>query len=101
MADEDQDGKAAPDDRGIPDDMKSVGNIPVRVTTVLGTTTIPVNTMLKLGRGAVVELDRKTSDSIDLYANKQLVARGELVETEDGRLAVTITEILKSRLSEL
>ena len=103
MADN-QDGGEAPPRRkksGIPDNMRAVGDIPVKVTTVLGTATIRVNEMLKLDRGAIVELNRKIGDAIDIYANNQLVARGELVEGEDGRLAVTMTEILKSKLSEL
>ena len=85
----------------IPDSMRAVGDIPVKVSIVLGTATIQVSDMLKLDRGAVVELDHKVGDSIEIYANNQLVARGELVENGDGRLAVTMTDIMKSKMSEL
>ncbi len=47
------------------------------------------------GRGAVVELDRKVGEAIDIYVNNRLVARGEVVVVED-RLGVTMTEIIKT-----
>ena len=54
-----------------------------------------VSQLLKLGRGAVVELDRKVGEAIDIYVNNRLVARGEVVVVED-KLGVTMTEIVKS-----
>lgn len=53
-----------------------------------------VNQLLKLGRGAVVELDKKVGEPIDIYVNNRLVARGEVVVVED-RIGVTMTEIIK------
>ena len=50
--------------------------------------------LLKLGRGTVVELDRKVGEAIDIYVNNRLVARGEVVVVDD-RLGVTMTEIIK------
>jgi len=52
--------------------------------------------LLRLGRGAVVELDRKIGDSIDIMVNNRLVARGEVVMVDDSRLGVTMTEIIKA-----
>jgi flagellar motor switch protein FliN/FliY len=54
-----------------------------------------VSQLLKLGRGAVVELDRKLGEAIDIYVNNRLVARGEVVMVDDNRLGVTMTEIVK------
>ena len=54
-----------------------------------------VSQLLKLGRGAVVELDRKVGEAIDIYVNSRRVARGEVVVVED-KLGVTMTEIIKS-----
>jgi len=54
-----------------------------------------VSQLLKLGRGAVVELDRKVGEAIDIYVNNRLVARGEVVLVDD-KLGVTMTEIIKS-----
>ena len=75
-------------------DLEAVFDIPVQVSAVLGKARIQVSGLLKLGRGAVVELDRKVGEAIDIYVNNRLVARGEVVVVED-RLGVTMTEIIK------
>lgn len=76
-------------------DLEAVFDIPVHVSAVLGKSRMQVSELLKLGRGAVVELDRKVGEAIDIYVNNRLVARGEVVVVED-RLGVTMTEIIKS-----
>ena len=76
-------------------DLEAVYDIPVQVSAVLGRASMQVNQLLKLGRGAVVELDRKVGEAIDIYVNNRLVARGEVVVVEE-RLGVTLTEIIKS-----
>ena len=76
-------------------DLDAVYDIPVQVSAVLGKSTMQVNQLLKLGRGAVVELDRKVGEAIDIYVNNRLVARGEVVVV-DERLGVTMTEIIKA-----
>jgi flagellar motor switch protein FliN/FliY len=76
-------------------DLEAVYEIPVKVSAVLGQATMQVNQLLKLGRGAVVELDRKVGEPIDIYVNNRLVARGEVVIV-DERLGVTMTEIIKT-----
>jgi flagellar motor switch protein FliN/FliY len=76
-------------------DLEAVYDIPVTVSAVLGKTTMQVSQLLKLGRGAVVELDRKLGEAIDIYVNNRLVARGEVVMVDDTRLGVTMTEIVK------
>ena len=77
-------------------DLRAVYDVPVQVSAVLGKATLQVSQLLKLGRGAIVELDRKVGEAIDIYINDRLVARGEVVIVED-RLGVTMTEILKSK----
>lgn len=77
-------------------ELEAVYDIPVTVSAVLGKTTMQVNQLLKLGRGAVVELDRKLGEAIDIYVNNRLVARGEVVMVDDSRLGVTMTEIVKA-----
>jgi flagellar motor switch protein FliN/FliY len=76
-------------------DLEAVYDIPIQVSAVLGKATMQVSQLLKLGRGAVVELDRKVGEAIDIYVNNRLVARGEVVVVED-RLGVTMTEIIKT-----
>ena len=75
-------------------DLEAVFDVPVKVSAVLGKTNIPVNNLLRLGPGSIVELDRKVGEAIDIYVNNRLVARGEVVLVED-RLGITMTEIIK------
>ena len=79
-------------------DVGAVYNVPVQVSAVLGRATMPVSQLLKLGRGAVVELDRRVGEAIDIYVNNRLVARGEIVVMDD-RLGITMTEIIKAERS--
>ncbi len=89
-------GEAAKDDQPITsNDLDAVYGIPVEVAAVLGKAEMQVSHLLKLGRGAVIELDRKVGEAIDIYVNNRLVARGEVVVVED-RLGITMTEIIKS-----
>jgi flagellar motor switch protein FliN/FliY len=77
-------------------ELEAVYDIPVTVSAVLGRTSMQVSQLLKLGRGAVVELDRKLGEAIDVYVNNRLVARGEVVMVDDNRLGITMTEIVKT-----
>jgi flagellar motor switch protein FliN/FliY len=79
-------------------DLEAVYEVPVQISAVLGRATMQVSQLLKLGRGAVVELDRKVGEAIDIYVNNRLVARGEVVIV-DERLGVTMTEIVKAERS--
>lgn len=105
---EDTDGGGAPapmqSPSGLPEvtdlpksarDLEAVYDIPVTVSAVLGKANMQVSQLLRLGRGAVIELDRKVGEAIDIYVNNRLVARGEVVVVED-RLGVTMTEIIKT-----
>jgi flagellar motor switch protein FliN/FliY len=76
-------------------DLQAVYDIPVQLSAVLGKAIMPVSQLLRLGRGAVVELDRRVGESIDILVNNRLVARGEVVIVDD-HLGVTMTEIIKS-----
>jgi flagellar motor switch protein FliN/FliY len=98
---ETDDGDDWGDAADIPDkprsaaDLEAVSNIPVNVSAVLGRTTMSVDTVLKLGRGAVIELNRKVGEPVDVYLNDRLVARGEVVVVDD-KLGITMTEIIKA-----
>ena len=74
--------------------LEAVQDIPVQISVVLGKATMQVSQLLKLGRGAVVELDKKVGEPIDIYVNNRLVARGEVVVVED-KIGITMTEIIK------
>jgi flagellar motor switch protein FliN/FliY len=76
-------------------DLEAVFDVPVQVSAVLGRARMDVGDLLRLGPGAVLELDRKVGEAIDIYVNNRLVARGEVVLVED-KLGVTMTEIIKA-----
>ena len=76
-------------------DLEAVFDVPVTVSAVLGKSSMEVSDLLKLGKGTIVELDRKVGEAIDIYVNDRLVARGEVVLVED-RLGITMTEIIKA-----
>jgi len=77
------------------EDLEAVFDVPVQVSAVLGRARMDVGELLKLGPGAVLELDRKVGEAIDIYVNNRLVARGEVVLVED-KLGVTMTEVIKA-----
>ena len=84
---------------GSAKELEAVYDIPVTISAVLGKATMQVSQLLKLGRGAVVELDRRLGEAIDIYVNNRLIARGEVVMVDNTRLGVTMTEIVKSERS--
>lgn len=87
----------APDESDVirsAQELEAVFDIPVAVSAVLGKSKLQVSQLLRIGKGAVIELDRKVGEAIDIYVNNRLVARGEVVVVED-RLGVTMTEIIK------
>lgn len=90
------DAEPAPSPIGQPtvDQLSAVYDIPVQLSAVLGKTTMPVSQLLRLGRGAVVELDRKVGEPVEIYVNNRLVARGEVLVVDD-HLGITMTEIVK------
>jgi len=67
----------------------------VELRAVLGTADLPISQLLKLGRGAVVELDRKVNESIDVYVEGRRIAKADVQVVED-HLAIAITEVMKS-----
>ena len=86
------------DDFDIPSsaaDLEAVYDIPVKVSAILGKTKMKISQLLKLNKGAIIELDRKVGEAIDIYVNNNLVARGEVVVVDD-KLGITMTEIVKS-----
>lgn len=82
-------------DENVVKELEAIYDVPVQIAAVLGKANMQVSQLLKLGRGAVVELDRKVGEAIDIYVNDRLVARGEVV-IMDEKLGITMTEIIKS-----
>ena len=76
--------------------MNTLDTIEVDITVELGSATMPIHHLLRMGRGAVIELDTVESDPLRIYANNTLIARGE-VQVDDGRLSVALTEKVVKR----
>ena len=74
----------------------AIMRIPVTMQVVLGSATIPVANLMKLGRGAVVPLDHRVGEPVDVVVNGRVVARGEVVvvEEDNSRFGVSLTEIV-------
>lgn len=73
--------------------LNAVYDIPVEISVVLGKTSMPIDRLLKMGVGAVVELNRKIGEAVDIFVNGRLVAKGEVVMVEDN-IGITMTEII-------
>lgn len=71
--------------------MGVIDKVKVEVSVVIGRTHIPIKQLLKLGRGAVIDLDARHDDPVWIYANNELIARGEIVLIGD-RIGVTIID---------
>ncbi|MGE3760430.1 MAG: flagellar motor switch protein FliN [Pseudobdellovibrionaceae bacterium] len=74
----------------------AVYNVDVEISVILGKSNLRVSQLLKLGRGAVVELEQKTDEPVEVYANGHLIAHGEVVVTTGDKVGVSITEVVKS-----
>ena len=79
---------------------ESVMNVKVEVSVVLGRSMLRVYQLLKLGRGAVIELNQRTNDPVEVLANEIPIAKGEVIVTDDGKIGVTLTDLIKSRENE-
>jgi flagellar motor switch protein FliN/FliY len=76
--------------------LETILRIPVVVQVVLGSALMPVSNLLKLGRGAVIPLDHRVGEPVDVVVNGRVIARGEIVVVEDdnSRFGVSLTEIV-------
>lgn len=73
--------------------LEALYDVPVQISVVLGRTTMQLNQLLKLGRGAVIELERSIGEPVDIYVNNKIVAKGEIVIV-DNQIGVTLTEVI-------
>lgn len=76
--------------------MDLIMRIPVQVRIVLGSATMPVSGLAKLGRGAVIPLDRRVGEPVDVVVNGRTIARGEVVVMDEGtsRFGIKLTELV-------
>lgn len=86
---------AAPNPAAAPN-LNTILSIPVTVQVVLGSTLLPVASLMKLARGAVISLDQRLGDPVDIVVNGRVVARGEIVVVDElsQRFGVSLLEIV-------
>ncbi|GGB53755.1 hypothetical protein GCM10011316_27230 [Roseibium aquae] len=99
---EDPNGAAGKKGGGLMGDERNLDTIlgiPVNIQVVLGSATMLVSNLLKLGRGAVIPLNHRVGEPIDIVVNGRVIARGEVVVVEDdnSRFGVSLTEIISAQ----
>ncbi len=73
--------------------MATLDKVSVDITVVLGTTSMPIHQVLRLGRGAIIELDATEDDAVNILANNLAVAKGTVV-VNGNKIAVEVGELL-------
>ncbi|MBB4212148.1 hypothetical protein CCR85_02310 [Rhodothalassium salexigens] len=76
--------------------MSSLNKVGVEISVVIGSANMPIRQLLKMGRGAVVDLDSNVDEEAWIYANGELIARGE-VQVMGEKIGVSITEMTSFR----
>jgi flagellar motor switch protein FliN/FliY len=98
------DNSSSQDDKlGSGRNLDSILRIPVTIQVVLGSATMPVANLMKLGRGAIVPLDHRVGEPVDVVVNGRIIARGEVVVVEDdnSRFGISLTEIVGPPTNDL
>jgi flagellar motor switch protein FliN/FliY len=72
----------------------NIESVKVEISVVLGRSVIPMHQLLRMGRGAVIELDSKQDDPVTILANDRPVAKGEII-IQAEKIGVSITQLLK------
>ena len=72
----------------------NVDNVKVEISVVLGRSVIPMHQLLRMGRGAVIELDSNQDDPVTILANDKPVANGE-IQIQGDKIAVSVVELLR------
>lgn len=73
--------------------MDFILDIPLEITVELGRTQMLINDLLKLGQGSVLELTKSAGETMEILANKKLIARGEVVVLNE-KYGIRLTEII-------
>jgi flagellar motor switch protein FliN len=73
--------------------LAKLDDVSVDIAVVLGTTSMPIHQVLRLGRGAIIELDSSEDDEVRILANNLSVARGTVI-VSGNRIAVEVKQLL-------
>ena len=93
-----ENGDQADGGASVSEKTPAIHEVSLEAYAILGTASMPVSQLLRMGRGAVVELETGLGDEIEMRINDQLVAKGEVVVVED-RIAIEVTDIVKRESS--
>ena len=74
-------------------DLDIILDIPLNVTVELGKVKMPVNELLQLGQGSIIELSKQVGEPLDIYVNNKLVAKGEVVIL-DEKFGIRVADII-------
>ena len=74
--------------------MQTVENVELDITVVIGRSVMPIHHLLRMGRGAVIELNANENDEVEILANNFPVARGQVV-VQGKRIQVEVTSLLR------
>ena len=75
-------------------DQDVIQAIPINLSIEVGSTTLKLRELLKLSQGSLLELDRTAGELMDIKVNNTVIAKGEVVETNDGKYGITVVEIV-------
>jgi flagellar motor switch protein FliN/FliY len=89
-------GKSIDEAPGNARNLDLVMRIPVTMKIVLGSATMPVSNLMKLGRGSIIPLDRRVGEPVDVVVNGRVVARGEVVVVDEAtsRFGIKLSEVV-------
>jgi len=73
----------------------NLDNVKVEISVVLGRSVIPMHQLLRMGRGAVIELDTHQDDPVTILANDKAVAKGE-IQIQGDKIAVAVVDLIQS-----
>ncbi len=79
--------------------MDAIQSIKIELSVVLGTTSMPIHQLLRMGRGAVIELETHEDDQVQVLANNILIAKGDIVVVGD-KIGIQFTEMLKGAATQ-
>lgn len=82
--------------------LNAILSIPVTVQIVLGSASLPIASLMRLARGAVISLDQRVGDPVDIVVNGRIVARGEIVVVDEAsqRFGVSLLEVVPTPAAE-
>lgn len=80
--------------RNLGPEVNAVSNVFVEISVVLGRTTLPIHQLLKMGRGAVIELGANSGEDVWLLANNVPIARGQIT-VQGEKIAISITSTIR------